>query len=363
MMHLKRLALAACGAALTAACSLVADVGQFDNATAARSDGALSSLDGEADDGSVTPEPDGAGEDASTADVQVAADSAADGDTAVFDVDAGDATARWTDSGDATAPATDSGEAGAPATDAGDGATVESDAADSAAPPSDAGKDAAALAWCAAHASPNTLDCHDFDEENAAAAGFTSNYYTSIFAAVTSADYAPGSPPSALLISTPLLDAGGGSANEQFNDIVAHQGKLDLTFSLKIVNFDPTSGDVSLFRISYKDNDWALTFDCQNTMAALNESATLADGETYNHAHLASQPPFTAWTTVDVLVDFVDRTLAMTYNGISVVTGQTIQSPTETNPPLFVQLGLNFLGSPAKPMMIYYDDIVLSTPP
>lgn len=336
---IKRLALAASVAILTAACSLVADVGEFDNATAAHDD-AASQSDGEVADGFLLPEPDGAAEVASPIDGGAPADSARVGDTSVSDFDDGDAAA--------------------PSSDAGDGAVDAIDASDSAAPV----QDAAALAWCAAHQSATTLDCHDFDEGNPAPQGFTSNYFSTIFASVTSASYVPGSPPSSLLLSTPLLDAGGPSADEQFNDLVAYHSKLELTFSLKIVNFDPTSGDVSLFRISYNDSHWAVTLDYQNTTAALNESAILVDGgPTTHHAHQASQPPFTDWTTVDVLVDFVGQTIAMTYNGISVVTSQAIESPTETNPMLFVQAGLNFLGSPAKPMMIYYDNILLSAPP
>jgi hypothetical protein len=339
---IKPLALTATVAILTAACSLVADVGQFDNATAAHDD-AASEPDGEVADGSLLPEADGAAEGASPIDARDPADAAGVEDTSVSDLDGGDAAAA--------------------SSDGGDGAVIELDAADSAAPVQDAGNDAAALTWCAAHESATTLDCHDFDEGNPAPTGFSSNYYSSIFAAVTSTDYVPGSAPSSLLLSSPSLDAGGPSANEQFNDLVAYHGKLDLTFSVKIVNFQATSGDVSLFRISYKNTDWSMSLDYQNTSAELNESATLADGGTYNHAHLASQPTFTSWTTVDVLVDFVDHSIAMTYNGISIVASQAIESPTQTNPMLLVQVGLNFLGSPAKPMMIYYDNIVLSAPP
>jgi hypothetical protein len=353
---IKRFALTATVAVLTTACSLVADVGQFDNATAAHDDDfASSEPDGEVADVSMLPGPDGGPEGASTIDARNPTDSAAAVDTFVPGFDGGDATAPSTDSGD-------SGGATGPPGDAGDGGVMEMDAADSAAPPRDAGTDAAALGWCAAHESTTTLDCHDFDEGNPVSQGFSSNYYSSIFAAVTSTDYVPGSAPSSLLLSTPLLDAGGPSADEQFNDLVTYHGKLELTFSVKIVNFQPTSGDVSLFRISYKNNDWAVSLDFQNTNAELNESATLPDGR-YDHAHQASQPTFTSWTTVDVLVDFVNQTIAMTYNGLSIVASQAIRSPTQTNPTLFVQTGLNFLGSPAKPMTIYYDNIILRAPP
>jgi hypothetical protein len=369
---MNRLALGAAAAILMAGCSLIADVGQFDNATAA-DDGAAASPepDGEVADGSRPPGPDGAAEGASTIDARDPTDSGGAGDTFVSDFDGDDAAASSKDSGDATAPSTDSGDAttapptdsGAPSSDAGDSALGEVDAADSAALVQDAGNDAPALTWCAAHVSATTLDCHDFDEGNPAAQGFSSNYYSTIFAAVTSSDYVPGSAPSSLLLSTPLLDAGGPWADEQFNDVVSYHDKLELTFSLKIVNFQATSGDVSLFRISYKNSDWAVSLDYQGTTAALNESATFADGGTYVHAHQASLPTFTNWTTVDVLVDFVDQTIAMTYDGVSIVPSQAIESPTQNNPQLFVQSGLNYLASPAKPMMIYYDNIILSAPP
>jgi hypothetical protein len=74
-------------------------------------------------------------------------------------------------------------------------------------------------------------------------------------------------------------------------------------------------------------------------------------------------PPLDAWTRIDLVVDLGAHTQSLTYDGASALSGSSISNPTQSNPALFVQSGLNYLGGPAKPMSIYNDDIVVNTPP
>lgn len=216
--------------------------------------------------------------------------------------------------------------------------------------------------WCAANSSATTVDCHDFDEGKAAEDGFASHYYTAHYSSVTSTDFAPGSSPSSLLVSTPMLALGGAPLDEQFNDLVPFHDKVELSFALKIVDYDPTAGYLSLFRVSYVGGAWAAEFDLQQTGASFEESVTTFLGVT-RLKYTAAQPmSLDEWTTVDCVFDFVNHKLSLSYDGVPIVTNQTIANPDQGTPIIFVQVGLNYLVSPAKPMMIYYDNILLSTP-
>jgi hypothetical protein len=207
------------------------------------------------------------------------------------------------------------------------------------------------------------FDCHDFDEGKPASSGFGSTFEPTVFSSVSSSDYAPGSPPSSLLFTTPSL-TGTAATSQQFADVVAYHGKIDLSFQVKIVNFDAHAGDVSLARIGYQDADWAVTLDYTGASGTLNEIASFADGASYRSAHTASQPsPFDAWNTVDILVDFDGHTISLAYNGVSVLSDQDIANPVQNNPNISIIMGLNYLGPPANPMTIFMDDIVISTPP
>jgi hypothetical protein len=218
--------------------------------------------------------------------------------------------------------------------------------------------------WCSSHASATTLDCHDFDEGQPPQSGFASHYFSGHYASVTATDYAPGSPPAALLVTTPQIDAGGPSQDEQFNDVLGFRTKVELSFDLKIVNYDPTAGDVSLFRLSYQGGGWATQFDLHQNGASFTESNAGPDGGAEQTTYVAAQPSaLDAWTNVDCLIDFGNHTMSLWYNGVPIITNQAIRNPDQNKPMLFVQTGLNYLVAPAKPMMIYYDDILLSAPP
>ena len=54
--------------------------------------------------------------------------------------------------------------------------------------------------------------------------------------------------------------------------------------------------------------------------------------------------------------------MSLSYNGVSVVSNESIPNPVQNNPTLFVQVGLNYLQPPAQAMMIYYDNILLEAP-
>jgi hypothetical protein len=312
-------------AGMLAACSLVADLSRFDGVVPASNDGGASS-----------------GSSSSLASVVALskpdAEAPIDGAPAAIDAGVGSADAG----GDATSETAIS--------DAGDLADL-----------ADLG-DAAALSWCARHASDQNFDCHDFDECGDAGAGFTSHFYSGDYASVTSSDYAPGSPPSSLVVSTPALDA--GNADDQYNDVLLYKDKLELEFSVKIVNQDLKAGDLSLFRLSYQNNAWALTFDMHGASGALDEQWSLPHGGTGQASHaVEGSLALSAWTDIDIVVDFALHTVSMTVNGAEAVKGASISNPSQSNPALFVQTVLNYLSAPATPMLIYYDDIVVRTPP
>jgi hypothetical protein len=214
--------------------------------------------------------------------------------------------------------------------------------------------------WCARNTSANTFDCHDFDETGDSSAGFTNHLLSSWgeLAVVTSTDYAPGSPPNSLLISTPAIDA-GGYAIDQYNDVLLYHNKFELRFATKIVNYDSSAGVVSLIRMSYQNNGWAETLDLQGNTTTLDESWT-GNGKA---AHSVTMLPLDSWVDVDLVVDLNGHTQSLTFNGVSALTVSTISNPNQSNPALFVQAGLNYLGGPAKAMSIYCDDIEVNTPP
>jgi hypothetical protein len=217
--------------------------------------------------------------------------------------------------------------------------------------------------WCMTNKSSTTLDCHDFDEGQPPQAGFTNNYFSARFATVTTADFAPGSPPGSLLISTPLLDSGGSAQDEQFNDPVAFHPKIELTFAVKIQGYDPGAGDVSLFRISYQSDSWAMQFNFQQNGANFAETIALSDGGVKRATYPTTQPSdLDKWIQVDCLIDFGAHTMSLSYDGTAVLNNQAIENPTENNPQIFVQTGLNYLVAPAKPMMIYTDNILIGAP-
>ncbi|GEM_PF-3924538 len=364
-----------------AGCNLVANLGEFDNAVA---DTAEAAPDRESVIGSVAeaseagaPGESIVGSEDGGESMQTGVDPAdaapvpwADGpggntDDAMHLVDAAPHAMNVADATDAASGAADAASGSADA--ASGSADVASGAADAASGAADAGEPADASdggTWCATHVSSITIDCHDFDEGRSASAGFASNYFSSVFANVTTAAFAPGSAPSALLITTPLLAAGANAAFEQFNDTVPFHDKLELSFALKIVNYDSAAPDVSLLRVSYEDNSWAESLDFQQVAANFIETASPPDGGTYRGIHTAAQPStLTDWTNVDVLYDFAGHTVTLSYNGVAVVTDQAIQNLAPGTPSIFVQVGLNFLQAPAQSILIYYDNILLEAPP
>jgi hypothetical protein len=349
------------GIAHLAGCSLVANLGQFDDAVPASA--TVVGDDGAGNGSAVAIQPDAPASSAHSSmgsSVQPTIDSSSD--AAVNPMTDTTASGQPTDSAVDSAPdpdaaiepdsATDS--ATEPATD------VEASAADAA---NETAGGPEAGPWCVGHASTINVDCHDFDEGNAAPVGFSTHYYSGNFAAVTSADHAPSSAPSSLLISTPAL-GDGGTANNQFNDTLSYHSKLELSFAVKIVDYDPNVGNLSVFRLSYKDNKWAETLDLHGATATLTEVWTPSGGGTGQTNHTVTMPsPLDAWTLVDIVVDLGGHTQSMTYNGVSALTGSEISNPADNNPTLFVQSGLNFLIGPAKTMFLYWDDLIVATPP
>jgi hypothetical protein len=360
-------------AALTG-CSLVANLAEFDDAV---SDG-VEVTDGAAElDSWSTPQEAGAPNEAAAAVVgdgrnteMVPSEEAAtraDAGTSVPDAaHDGDSPANGTgddaaNGTDATANATDdaaNGTDAAPNVDAGDEDDSPTDAV-----AGDGAGSTGTGAWCATHSSSTTLDCYDFDEGQPARTGFESNYFSSVFASVTSADWASGSPPSALLLATPALGSGARPALEQFNDTVSYHDRIELTFALKIVNYDVSAPDVSLFRVSLDDNSWSESLDFQQRTANLIEASLLANGSTQQVSHGSSQPStLNAWTNVDILFDFAAHTVSLSYNGV-VASKLALANRGQGSPSVFVQIGLNYLTAPVKAMTIEYDDIQLSSPP
>jgi hypothetical protein len=366
------LVLGAAAAALSA-CGWVADLGQFDTATAGGSEGDDGAIvaDSEADDAAISaegavstgPNPVGGPPDATsmpTDAVAVAYEDDAEAKAPSGPTTMPDGMSDAAGTGTAPDPA-DAPDAPVATTPNGPDASEESDAPVASTP--DAG-DAAAPSWCSGHAASTRFDCHDFDEGNPPPFGFSSTFEPEVFSQVSTQDHALGSSPSSLLIATPALAAGASSVSQQFADVLPYHGKVELNFELKIVNFDTGAGVVSLARVGYQDAAWGVTLDYTGTSASLNEAAPLPDGGTYRQAHNTSQPStFAAWNDIDLLLDFGAHTMSLAYNGVAVVSNQPIANPTQTNPNISIIMGLNYLGPPAKPMSIFLDDIVISTPP
>ncbi len=349
-----------------AGCNLVANLGQFDDAVPASA-----AIVG--DDGADSSSAASVGPDAPTSSANSSMGSSgqpttdSSGDTATNSMTDEGTGEPAVDSAVVSAPDAgrepDAATEGATATDAATEAATDSSTPESAADSASGTADGSGAGnWCVAHASTNNYDCHDFDEGEAAPVGFSSHYYSGNFAAVTSADYDPGSAPSSLLISTPAL-GDGGTADNQFNDVLAYHAKLELSFAIKIVDYDPNVGNLSVFRVSYKDNKWAETLDLHGTTATLTEVWTPSGGGAGETDHAVTMPSLATWTLVDLVVDLGGHTQSMTYNGVSALTGAAISNPADNNPTLFVQSGLNFLIGPAKTMFLYWDDLVVATPP
>ncbi len=348
----------AAGAALLG-CNLIAGLDQFDNAVAEETSPEDASPGNDSAPGNVAASGSGSTENSGGGNAGNAGWSGAPNEAGGLPPSAGGGAAAPGDMSTSPPDTVVTPDAGQPSS--GEDAGVAS-------PP--AGMDAAGIVdappaggWCATHTSPTTLDCHDFDEGQPPQRGFSNNYFTGQFATVTTADFAPGSAPSALLISTPLLDAGSHPQDEQFNDLVAFHPKIELSFALKIVDYDPGASDVSLFRISYQNDSWAMQFDFQGKGASFNEAISLPDGGTKHTIYSAAQPSsFSMWMVVDCLIDLNAHTMSLSYDGVSVLSSQPIQNPDETAPEIFVQAGLNFLVPPANPMMIYTDNVVIDAP-
>ncbi len=220
--------------------------------------------------------------------------------------------------------------------------------------------------WCAAHRTATTVDCYDFDEGQPALFGFATHYFTGNYTSVISTDFAPGSSPSALLVSTPSLFVGAQPAYEQLGNMLSFHPKVEVSFAVKVVGYDANAPDVSLFRIAYPNSAWGVDFDLLQGGAGFIETTGLLFGGKRSTYPAAPPSPIDAWNTVDCVFDFVNHTVSLSYNGVAVLSGQPIMNPDQIGPigpNIFSDMGLNYLGAPAKPMLLYYDDILLTTPP
>jgi hypothetical protein len=304
-----------------AGCSLVADLGNFDGAHLA------------ADAGGTRTHP---GLDAT----DTASDSDSDSDSSGYVADAG-----VEDANDgAAAILLDAGEAGR------DSAADASTAQDAGGP------------WCMRMASSTASFCRDFDSDDTLAynAGWDNFWTTSDCASLAASDYA--SPPRSLLLSTPALAAGANAEQEQFDIYVSFKKLIQLQFALKLENFDQSAGDVSLVRVAYQSNRWWVSLDFQQSGGFLLES-TVGDGGALSQAqHPIAQPPLGVWTTVSLTVDLAGEVVSLSYDGTPILTSEAITAPVESNPALDITLGMNYLGPPAQPMQIYYDNILVVTP-
>jgi hypothetical protein len=241
------------------------------------------------------------------------------------------------------------------------GADVIADSARADVGPADVEADepSAPTSWCALHAPTYTIDCHDFDESLDASGGFSSHYTTAAgdFSRVTSADYAPGSAPNSLLFSTPTVDT-GSTTFDQFNDFLSYHGKLEISFSVKITNYDVNVGLLSLFIVSYQNGDWSEGIYIQGSTTTLVEVVS-----SVRTIHSVSSIPINTWVHVDLTIDLNAHTQIFTYNNVSALSNNATINPTESSPKLLVQAGLNYIAGPAKPMQIYWDDMLVDTPP
>jgi hypothetical protein len=243
---------------------------------------------------------------------------------------------------------------GAARTDGGDSGGGDPGGGDSGA--GDAGS------WCRANSTTNTASCRDFDEGKQIAALWSISYFTpSDFSSIDLTDHAPGSAPSSLLFSTPQV-AAGDSAQGQLVDHLQFVSDVTLQFALKIANFDPGAGDVSLVRVAYQSGNWAVSLDFNGGVGNVLEAFLPPDGGAQTTAsHPVSQPNFQTWTTVLLDVDINAQRVYLSYDGVSVANGVVLSNPPNASTSaISVTVGANYIGGPAQPMSISYDDVLIN---
>jgi hypothetical protein len=145
---------------------------------------------------------------------------------------------------------------------------------------------------------------------------------------------------------------------EQLTEKLTYHTKISLQFAIKIVNYDTSVGDLSLVRIAYDIGDWWASWDLQSS-SNIYETIIEADGGQNTVGHPTMSPPLNKWVNVVFTVDTSAETLSLTFDGVSALAG-TISAPPQ-NGSLSVTLGVNYLGGPAQPMSIYYDNIAIVT--
>jgi hypothetical protein len=256
---------------------------------------------------------------------------------------------------------------GAPVADAGaagDGpsgseASAQADSSDSA---TDAGADAGdAGSWCRANSTTSTASCRDFDDGKQIAALWSIVYFTpSDFSSIDPTDHAPASAPNSLLFSTPAV-AAGANAQGQLVDHLQFVSDVTLQFALKIPDFDLNASDVSLVRVAYQSGNWAVSLDYSGGVGNLLEAILPPDGGTQTTLlHPVSQPNLQMWTTVLLDVNINSQTVSLSYDGISVTNVPLSNPPNASTSAISVTVGANYLGGPAQPMHISYDNILIN---
>jgi hypothetical protein len=339
------------GAATTTACSLVANLGQFDNAK-------LASTDAAPTDGSASTSNDGAVMADAGTDSTVGSDDAASSDEASLSDDASasdagssgddaDGSALGDASMDASAHQVDSGDAGERDAEAGPTPT-----------------------WCVANSPPSFVACIDFDEgrtyAQVEALDWSSAPYFEPydFGSLDTTDYAPGSPPDCLLLTTPELDAGGVPAQEQFTQNTKFQTSVDVSFALKITNFDSTVTDLSLIRIAYTDSSWTASLDLNESNSQVLETIVPVDGGANTYvSHPVPLPPLNQWVNVDFRVDSAANTVTLSYGTVQALPTTGVLTHPQATPSMSVEIGVNYLqpstASPLEPMEIRYDNVLV----
>jgi hypothetical protein len=223
----------------------------------------------------------------------------------------------------------------------------------------DGGNVDAAVTWCTANATANTLFCNDFDEGKPYSDGFTTFFALAdggLVPSVVSSDFA--SPPSSLLVTTSAVASGSNEYEQLVAHVSENTSRIQLQFALKLVDYDVNVGDLSLVRIAFASGNWWVTWDLQSA-ATVYETLLVPDGGQVQETHPTPMPPLGEWVNVVFAVDVGAQTVSLTLNGTPALQ-DSISAPAASA--IFTGgIGINYLQGPAQPMSIYYDNVAITT--
>jgi hypothetical protein len=217
----------------------------------------------------------------------------------------------------------------------------------------------AGVDWCLANTTSKTYFCRDFDDGKSFGFGFATYLNLpdgGVEPSIVSNEFA--SAPSSLLVPAASLASSSDSEQVQLVVHVSGHTLLELHFALKLVDFSPTGGDLSLVRLGFDSNVWWVSWDLQGS-SNVYETTMTSDGGQMTTTHPTTMPQLGAWVDVVFAIDVAAETVSLTLDGVSALQ-DTISAPTLTGG-LGAGIGINYLQGPFQAMSIYYDNVAIVT--